>query len=380
MKKISLVVLSFSALFTFCKTAEKIDRIRENGVEVVLNHIEPYDLKKQPSTFDLQTVLTIDTEREDLAKAGMGSAGEFDVDGQGNIFIVGFKNLKNFIYRFDSQGRLLNSFGRNGQGPGEIEWPFLDRVFDDGRIALTDLMSKYIVFDRNGNALREFRPRFSISYIYPLDNGRLLVQKPRYEARTSKYGSYPYALCLCESNFAEIKELDHFHWPADGGNEKRLPYFLWRVSSGHIYIANQERGYEILDYDLEGNLRRKIRKEYHPVAPTPAIRKSILGPNYNQPRVARYFPDPMPPICSLFVDDEGRLFVMTYESGDRSGEYVWDIFNSDGVFIGRKSLGFFWLGLQYGSKYAMIKKGLFYGYKEKENGYRELTVHKIIWK
>jgi hypothetical protein len=38
------------------------------------------------------------------------------------------------------------------------------------------------------------------------------------------------------------------------------------------------------------------------------------------------------------------------------------------------------LGLQYGSKYAMIKKGLFYGYKEKENGYRELTVQKIIWK
>ena len=70
-------------------------------MEVVLNHIEPYDLKKQPSTFDLQTVLTIDTESEDLAKAGMGSAGEFDVDGQGNISIVAFKNLKYFIFNSD---------------------------------------------------------------------------------------------------------------------------------------------------------------------------------------------------------------------------------------------------------------------------------------
>jgi hypothetical protein len=88
----------------------------------------------------------------------------------------------------------------------------------------------------------------------------------------------------------------------------------------------------------------------------------------------------MPPICSLFVDDEGRLFVMTYESGDRPGEYIWDIFNSNGVFFGRKSLDFSWSGLRYGSKYALVKKGLFYAYKEKENGFSELTVQKIIWK
>ncbi len=71
---------------------------------------------------------------------------------------------------------------------------------------------------------------------------------------------------------------------------------------------------------------------------------------------------------------------MTYESGDRPGEYVWDIFDSNGVFFGRKSLNFSWSGLRLGSKYALIKKGLFYAYKEKENGFSELTVQKIIWK
>lgn len=118
MKKVSLIVL-FLAAASSCKSGEKIDRITENGVEVVLNHIRPYKLKTQPSTFDLQTILTIDTEREDIVQVGMGEAGEFDVDGQGNIYIVAFKNQKNFIYRFDPQGRLLNSFGRNGQGPGK---------------------------------------------------------------------------------------------------------------------------------------------------------------------------------------------------------------------------------------------------------------------
>lgn len=88
----------------------------------------------------------------------------------------------------------------------------------------------------------------------------------------------------------------------------------------------------------------------------------------------------MPPIGALFVDDAGRLFVMTYESGDRSGEYAWDIFSAEGVFIGRKSLSFAWSGLRFGSKYAVIKKGLFYAYKEKENGFSELTVQKIVWR
>ena len=61
----------------------------------------------------------------------MGSAGEFGVNGQGGITIVAFKNRKDFIYRFDPRGRLIRSFGPYGQGPGEIDWPFLDRVFDD---------------------------------------------------------------------------------------------------------------------------------------------------------------------------------------------------------------------------------------------------------
>jgi hypothetical protein len=380
LKKAALIVLTLSALAAGCGVQEIIDRIRENGVEVVLNHIEPYRLPHQPSTFDLQPVVLIDTERADLAEAGMGQAGEFGVDGQGNITIVAFKNRENFIYRFDPQGRLTNSFGRYGQGPGEIEWPFLDRIFDDGRIALTDRMRKYIVFDRNGKAVKEDRPNFSISYIYPLDDGRLVVQKPRNEKRIFEEIVYQHVLFLSGLDFSEIRELDHKDTATNEGIKDLAPFFLWRVASDHIYIANQVRGYEILDYDLEGQLRRKIRKDYRPVIPTREIKESLLGTNVDQPGVAHYFPDPMPPIAALFGDDEGRLFVMTYETGDRPGEYIRDVFTSEGVFFCRKSLDIFWLGLRTGSKYATLKNSLFYAYKEKENGFLELAVQKITWK
>jgi hypothetical protein len=380
LKKTALIAFALSALAAACGEPEKIDRIQENGVEVVLNHIEPYRLPHQPSTFDLQPVATIDTERADLAEAGMGQAGEFGVDGQGNITIVAFKNRENFIYRFDPQGRLINSFGRNGQGPGEIEWPFLDRVFDDGRIALTDRMRKYVVFDRKGNAGQEHRPNFSISYIYPLGNGRFVVEKPQHEKRISDEIEYQKVLCLSGADFSDLRELDHKHTTSNEGNEKLPSFFFWRVAGNHIYIANQTRGYEIFDYDLDGNLRRKIRKEYHPVSPRREIKLALLGPNVDQPGVAHYFPDPMPPIAAIFTDDEGRLFVMTYEAGDRPEEFLWDIFNADGVFIGRKNMDIDWRGLHNGSQYATLKNGFFYAYKEKENGFLELTVRKVIWK
>jgi hypothetical protein len=375
----ALILAAFAA--AACSRQGKIDRIRENGVEVVLNHREPYKKAGRPSTFELKRLYSIDTEDEALAKAGMGSAGEYGVDGSGSVTIVAFKNKRDFIYRFDPQGRLIRSFGRNGQGPGEIEWPFLDRVFDDGRIAITDRMHKYIVYDRDGKVVREIRPGFSFGYVDPLDDGRLIVLIPHYGAGAGGSLVHPVSLSLCRADFEKIKELDRHQYPPDGGNEKLMPFFAWRVSAGHIYVANQERGYEILDYDLAGSLQRKIRKEYTPVRPTREIRKAFLGSAVDQPGVAHYLPDPLPPVAAIFTDDEGRLFAMSYEAGDKPGEYLWDIFDPDGVFIGRKSLEVpSWRGLNNGSRYTMIKNGLLYDYAEKESGYRELVISAVIWR
>ena len=379
MRRRSFWLFALAALCLCCSREGGVEKIRENGVEVVLNHVDPYRLEGEPSTFDLEPVLTIDLERKDLAAKGMGSAGEFGVDGEGNIAVVAFKNEKNFIYRFNPKGEWLNSFGPFGQGPGELEWPFLDAVFPSGDIAITDRMRKYIVFDKNGKVLKEIRPDFNISYVYPLENGNLVLERPRYE-RASKDSPWPTCLSLCDSSFVEIKELDRHLRSLD--NNRLVPFFMWRVSAGHIYVANEERGYEIWDYDLGGNLRRKIRKEFRPVAATEEIKKAVLGPGYDQPGISqdRYFPKPMPPLSSFFTDDEGRLFVMTYEAGDRPGEYLCDIFNADGVFVGRKSLDAPWAGLYGGPKYVMAKKGRLYNNREKESGYHELLVRRIIWK
>ena len=378
MKRVCRCLLGIVLLASCGSNQPQIDRTREGGVEVVINHVEPYRIKGQPSTFSLEKVFSIDTERTDLAEAEMGSAGEWDADDAGNVYIVGFKNERNFIYRFDSSGRLLGSFGRRGQGPGELQWPFLGGVFETGGISLADSGQKFIVYDLNGVLLREVRLKRWALHIDALKNGKFLTYGFRPEL--SSGGSYVDALTLCDSEFADLKILDRYENTMD--NSRQVPYFMWRVSGDRIFITNQARGYEIWVYDLDGNLLRKIRKEYRRVKVTEEIKDAILGPDYRKSGIPqnKYFLDPLPPLNQFFADDEGRIFVMTYEPGPSPGEYVWDIFNPDGVFVGRKALNISWAGLYYGPRYTFVKKGHLYCHQEKESGFNELVVYKMIWK
>jgi len=365
-------------LVSACARPGPVERTREGGVEVVINHIEPYRLKGRPSTFSLEKVLTIDTERDDLAEAGLGSAGEWDADGEGNIYIVGFKNPEKFIFRFDRSGDLLGSFGRRGQGPGELQWPFLSGVSADGVVSLSDYGQKCIDYTRDGQVLRETTLKGRAFRVDPLENGKFLVFGPL-RPDPQKPDVFIQVLTLRDADFEEIKVLDRYE--STMGSNRQVPFFMWRVSAGRIFIANQARGYEIWVYDLEGNLMRKIRKEYRTVKVTENIKEAILGPDYRKSGLPqdRYFPDPLPPLNQFFADDEGRIFVMTYEPGPNAEEYIWDIFDPDGVCVNRKALDIMWTGLYLGPRYTFAKEGLLYCHHEKESGFHELAVYRMVW-
>ena len=157
---------------------------------------------------------------------------------------------------------------------------------------------------------------------------------------------------------------------------------MWRVSGDKIIVANEARGYELWIYDLDGRLALKVRKEYRPVRVTDTIKEAILGPDYRKSgsSQSKYFPDPLPPLNQFFTDDEGRTFVMTFEPGAHPGEYMWDIINPEGVFIGRVALDIKWSGLYLGSRYTFVKKGRLYCHQEKESGFHELVVYRMTWK
>ena len=104
--------------------------------------------------------------------------------------------------------------------------------------------------------------------------------------------------------------------------------------------------------------------------------EQFSAPIFDDIRSKIYFPGAMPPFHSIFTDEEGRLFVMTYEKGENPGEFMYDIFDSNGVCTGRASLKILH---DEGGIYAKMKNGRLYCLNEKNTGYKELAVYRITW-
>ena len=355
--KVISIVLSISVfmMFVSCGKQEKVDKIMEDGVEVVLNHIEPYKIKGESGNLLLANEFSIDTENEDMLKIGLTDMETFDVDEDGNIYVIRWRSTENYLFKFDSKGNFIKSFMRFGQGPGEIEWGGTVLLNPQGEIIAKDPSKrKFLVYDRDGNFLRETHMEKNYSLI-PLENGKYFI-------------------------FWQDQELDTLQFP--NPMNKRIVVnrdrIIDEVSKDRIYIGNSERGYEIRVYDLEGNLLQKIRKEYEPVEVSEEFKIAYFErfPKNYPLRDNYYFTKNWPPFRYLFTDDEGRLFVMTYEEGINPGEYMYDILNSEGAFIGRTSLG------NVGRSFPFTvraKNDYLYCIKEKESGYKELDVYRMKW-
>ncbi len=152
--------------------------------------------------------------------------------------------------------------------------------------------------------------------------------------------------------------------------------FSWAMSKRYIFIANEIRDYEIWVFDLEGNLVRKITKPYNPVSVPKEYKKERLnGIKFQATKDATYFPESFPPFQGIFADDTDRLYVMTFEKDADTGEYIFDLFNSDGFYMGRNTIN----AMFHNGVLAKVKDNHLYCVSEKDSGYKELTVYRMKW-
>jgi hypothetical protein len=386
---IVLIALCILVLFSCGPKQEKVKKIMEDGVEVIVNHLEPYRLKGEPSTLNLEKILTIDTEDDAIAALGVTDIYLFDVDAEGCIYILRPPiSPGELVFKFSADGNLMTSFAQMGQGPYELEYPNGILTVGSDRIwILEQPKKKYLVFDLDGKGVAEKKLDMDYEDIALLKNGTYLVNQIKAEDMQAKY--FPIIISLYDSEFKKIRELDRFekYWNrliAADLQEKIVCgiglIFIGKPQDERIYIGNSERGYEILVFDLEGQLFRKIRKEYSSVPVSQEYKEKYLKEFESfMPEYAKkiYFPEHWHPFHSFFLDDEGRLFVMTYEPGKNPGEYTFDIFNKDGVFIARTSLNAYHWG--FGSMNAKARGDRLYVVSEKESGYKELVVYKMDW-
>lgn len=387
-KYLTLFILLLGFLAFCSQEHSRIQRVIENGVEVVINRMEPYAVKGEPASLYLVEEFTIDIARGDIAELGLTDIGHFDIDSHGNIYFLQRRESDtDVIYAFDKNGRFQKTIGKRGQGPGEIQLPVLLYITGNDEIPVQDMNThKLYVFDSEGRLKRETRIESEEIYggfvFYPLVNGNYL-----------KYGEYfdpesqhrQNILQLLNSRFEMIDELDRCdHGKVVAFAQQKKVFtprvFIGQVSNGKIFVGHEKRGYEILVYDLDGRLLRKIRKEYAPVDVPEAFKENWRA-NIGRYENRLVFPDKMPPYHYFFLDDDGRLFVKTYERGPNAAGYMHDIFNSDGLFVMRISMPGYgnWIYPGDSLNKAKAKNGRFYCIREKESGFKELAVYRMTW-
>lgn len=378
MKKYVAVYVSLILFLSICGCrTRQVDVRFEDGVEIIANHVEPYRLEGRPLSLHLEEVMVLDTEDPAVAATGLVDINAFQVDSKGDIYLLCQRGENHYFYKFTSEGRFVRSFGPRGQGPGEMEFPVLPRMLPLDRLAVTDILKKLMVFDAEGNVVSETRidPNFVI--VNPLDNGNSVVfWKAGAEDTTAEH--FNEKTSLFSPDGREVQELDVL----DIGRQARFldPVFVWHLNRDRIFQINEQRGYEILVYGSEGSLVRKIQKQFDPVRLAPDTREALLQgiPDNSPLRDPAAAPANLPPIHALFSDDEGRLYAATFEKGKQQGEYWCDIFNRDGVFFARVSLP-----VHFGRNpfpiYALVKNQYLYCVGEKESGYKQLKIFRMLW-
>jgi len=369
-----------SLLVIGCRPGDRVERRIEDGVEVVLNHAEPYRLPGRPAKLSLREELTIDFGRDDIGALGIANAIDFEVDDAGRIYFLDSNAKRDTIFLFDETGHFLRSFGRKGQGPGEIQWILFTRFDAAGNLIISDHMNrKVLTFDDSGRLLGEqkFPAGPGRPIVLPLDGGTYLCLR---QNRSEKSPMPEDVFCLLNGEFREIAVLDRrtTYDPDTLGFRGVVsqPVLRCVLAAGHLYVVNEDRGYEILKYDQAGKLVRKIRKEAVSVEIAEDVKRERTK-MFEEMGGKVWFPKHWPPISTFFVDDREMIFIRTFEAGERPGESRFDVFDEDGVFFSRISLQVFAPGDREAA--VRFKNGRLYAFKEKPDGFREFKVFRMTW-
>lgn len=380
MKKIILFSLILLFLLSCTSHDTQIDKKIEDGIEVILNHIEPYSIKGEPSILKLEKVLSIDFASDEIGNMGIANAVDFEIDSEGNIYFFEANREGNLIFKFDRQGHFVKSFGRKGRGPEEIQYIVWKGIDNRDNLFISDNGNqKILFFTKEGEFIKEIRYPPNVRLLYPLSNGNYFGLWDKYPPSSSK-DMYIWAFSLYDSEFKEIKLLDSqnvYDLNTQGirGIVSR-PFTARKITHKNIYLVCEDRGYELLKYDLEGNLIQEIRKEYQPIKVSDQVMQERKE-QYEKYGMKIWFPKSWPPMGDFFLDDDGRIFVMTFEKGENTNENIFDIFNAEGIYIGKTALNILTLG--DANICVKSRNGRLYCFQEKPDGFRVFQVYSIHW-
>jgi len=347
-------------------TIEEVD-----GVTIVKNPKEPI---YSADVFSLEEELTIEDEEGEEGFMFLNIL-NLVVDEEENIYVCDTKAAH--IIVFDKNGDFLRTIGKKGQGPGEMSYPLDIHVFPQRELMVNDINQLRIhFFSLNGEYLRGFstsrlgafrRPEVDshgnmvAGFLIPGDEIRTVLKK-----FTSDLS--PVFTITTQPLVTKPPTLEYFEI-------RRTTNLVWDITVEDDIIWGVITKYEIFVHNTEGNLIKKIVREYDGIKITGKEKEKLIedyfGNNPVPPSITLTFPNRYPPFIRFTCDEEGRIFVQTYEKTEDGERDYYDVFDSEGKYIARislKSLPIVW------------KNNKLFTIEEDEDGFQFVKRYKVTWK
>ena len=267
---------------------------------------------------------------------------------------------------FDRNGTFLRSIGTKGEGPGELFNP--NRIFITGgnQLVIEDFIRNLSFYTLDGKYIKT---QSTVS-VFPIEV--LLDSAGRIFAITNikepdRFGK---EVKLYDENLNHVKTIVSIPKPRP---DPRIlmpfqPEINWAIFQSNRMIISFEKDYELQIFNGQGELSRKIIKEYKPVKITEENVKLRVRkvPEGRKLMVPEYFPA----VHSITADEKGRIFVRTYEKA-REGKYYNDVFDPEGRYIAKVALK---------DRLQVWKHDKVYTIEEDEDGFQYVKRYKVTWK
>jgi len=336
-------------------TIEEVD-----GVTVVKNPKEPMYGEE---VFSLEKELSIGEAagREEYIFSEIGTLA---VDDEERIYVSDRKETH--IKFFDKDGVYLMTIGRKGQGPGEFERISGMQITHQKELLVFDMNMRRLSFFTVDGKLIE---TLSISELRPLklnvnSQRNLIIQSFALDLLTNQSIS---ELKIYDANLSLLQTIaapspSNLFNPFD-------PFFIWKLAKDDNIIYGCNEAYELQILDPGGNLIKKIVKEYDPVKITKE-EKQEAEKTFSPPSKIDY-PSFRPAYRYFTLDDEGKIFVQTFEKTEDGNRYYYDVFDPEGRYVTKIPLSF---------TPRVCKKSKLYTVEEDEDGYQYVKRYKVTWR
>jgi len=317
-----------------------------------------------PDVFTLEDDLSIteDAGGEDCIFSQIRS---IEVDESGRMYILDMREAH--VYVFDNKGNYVKTFGEKGQGPGELNTPSSSTITSRKELAVENFRRGINFYSLEGDFIRELSTAKEAALRIGIDSrdnifGTVIVrdeEDPRYEVR--KFDPQMNKLNSLLSSPLPNTRNEGFN-PFGGAVMYAIRY------DDYVICASPET-YTLNVFDPLGDLVMKISKDYDPVEIRKEEKEEVTEGMPAGIQVS--IPKHHNPIQWIIIDDEGRIWVMTYEQMEEEEGFYHDVFDSEGKFIVKIPLK---------TRPFVIKKEKLYTVEEDEDGFLSIKSYKVLWK